>query len=85
MGVLGVVALGWVLWHFARLALASFHEATGPPLERALAIGAVGSMTDFVAHGLVDNSYFLPDLAIVFWLTVAVVATLERPSPTRAQ
>ena len=31
-------------------------------------------MTDFVVHGLVDNSYFLPDMAIVFWLTVFVVA-----------
>ena len=38
-------------------------------------------MTDFVAHGLVDNSYFLPDMAVVFWLTLAVSATLGRHTP----
>ena len=33
-------------------------------------------MTDFVAHGLVDNSYFLPDMAVIFWLTLAVGASV---------
>ena len=60
------------------------HDATGPPLERALAIGALGSMTDFLAHGMVDNSYFLPDMAIVFWLTLAVAASV-RPPERRAR
>jgi O-antigen ligase len=76
LGVLGLIALGWLLWRFVRLAWPLAHDATGPPLERALAVGALGSMTDFVAHGLVDNSYFLPDMAVVFWLTLAVVACL---------
>ena len=49
-------------------------------MQRALAVGALGSMTDFVAHGLVDNSYFLPDMAVIFWLTVAVAAVLNRRS-----
>jgi hypothetical protein len=43
-------------------------------------VGAFGSMTDFVAHGLVDNSYFLPDMAVIFWLTLAVAAVLNRRS-----
>lgn len=48
-------------------------------LRRGLAVGALGSMVDFVAHGLVDNSYFLPDMAIVFWLALAAVAVLGPP------
>jgi O-antigen ligase len=55
-------------------------EATAPPVTRALAVGALGCMTDFVAHGLVDNSYFLPDMAVIFWLTLAVAAVLNRRS-----
>ena len=51
-------------------------DTTGPPLERALATVALGSMIDFVTHGLVDNSYFLPDMAIIFWLTLAIASSL---------
>jgi hypothetical protein len=30
-------------------------------------------MTVVVVHGLVDNSYFLPDLALTFWLFCALL------------
>lgn len=43
---------------------------------RALAIGAMGSMVNFLAHGLVDTSYFVIDLAFAFFLTLAVVQWL---------
>jgi O-antigen ligase len=88
LGLPGLAALGWLLWQFWRLAwpwsqrytdATGSDGGTGPPLNRALAVGALGSMVDFVAHGLVDNSYFLPDMAVIFWLTLAVAATLERP------
>jgi O-antigen ligase len=47
------------------------------PAGAALALGLMGSMADFLAHGLVDNSYFLIDLAVVFMLTLATVANLQ--------
>ncbi len=92
LGLAGLAALGWVLWQFWRLvwpwARGRAADAARP-LRRALAVGALGSMADFVAHGLVDNSYFLPDMAVVFWLTLAVAATLAgvpvaRPTTARA-
>jgi hypothetical protein len=43
---------------------------------RAVLAGAMGSMAYFLAHGLVDNSYFVVDLAYVFCFTVALVARL---------
>jgi hypothetical protein len=30
-------------------------------------------MVDLLVHGLIDNSYFLVDLAFVFWLALALV------------
>ncbi|HZO29967.1 MAG TPA: O-antigen ligase family protein [Chloroflexota bacterium] len=81
LGLPGLFAFVWLLWIFVTLAWPRAHEATGPPLDRALAIGALGSMTDLVAHGLVDNSYFLPDMAVVFWVTLALAATSGGAAP----
>jgi hypothetical protein len=43
------------------------------PAPAALALGIMGSMVDFLAHGLVDASYFVIDLAFVYFLSFAVV------------
>jgi hypothetical protein len=43
------------------------------PAAGALALGIMGSMVDFLAHGLVDASYFVIDLAFVYFLSFAVV------------
>jgi O-antigen ligase len=47
------------------------------PLNRALAIGLMASMADFLAHGLVDASYFVVDLAYVFFITLAFIQALQ--------
>jgi hypothetical protein len=36
-------------------------------------LGLAGSMASLLAHGLVDNTLFFPDLALVFCLTLALV------------
>jgi len=38
----------------------------------ALSLGLAGSMAAVLAHGLVDNTLFFPDLALVFFLTLAL-------------
>ena len=48
------------------------------PARRALALGLMASMVNFLAHGLVDASYFLVDLAFAFFFTVGVVQWLGR-------
>ncbi len=45
--------------------------------DRALAIGLMASMVDFLAHGLVDAAYFVVDLAFVFMLTLAVIQRMK--------
>ncbi len=67
------VGLQWAFWRRAwplcRL---------GEPARRALALGLMASMINFVSHGLVDASYFLVDLAFAFFLTLGVVEWLVR-------
>jgi O-antigen ligase len=67
LGPLGLVAFGWLLARFFR---AGWRGAA--PAERALALGATAAMAGALAHGLVDNFYFVPDLAIAFWLLLAL-------------
>ena len=76
MGILGVAAGVWFQVAFWRLALPLRHLKD--PDRRALALGLMCSMVNFLAHGLVDASYFLVDLAFAFFLALGVVQWLAR-------
>nr|HID12638.1 O-antigen ligase family protein [Anaerolineae bacterium] len=76
MGIAGLAAGAWLQVAFWRLALPLRRLAD--PDRRALALGMMASMVNFLAHGLVDASYFLIDLAFVFFLTLGVVQHLAR-------
>ena len=43
------------------------------PAVSILPLGLAGSMAALLAHGLVDNTVFFPDLALVYFLTLALV------------
>lgn len=66
LGLLGLVAggwligqLGWLLWQARRRV---------SPLWLPVVVGFGGALIDILAHGLVDHSFFLVDLAFVFYL-----------------
>jgi len=72
LGVGGVIILGWMLWEFFRAGLKRYRRMPEGE-EKALLLGFMGAMVETLAHGLVDHSFFLPDLAPVFMLTLAWV------------
>jgi O-antigen ligase len=75
LGLLGLVAFVWLLVRFWRNA----RRAMGNPSRRWLVAGALGAMADLLVHGFIDNSYFLVDLAFVFWLSLSLVTSrIER-------
>ena len=76
MGISGLIAGVWIQAAFWRLALPL--RALGDRDRRALALGLMGSMVSFLAHGMVDASHFLVDLAFVLFLTLGVVQLLAR-------
>ena len=76
MGIAGLAAGVWLQVAFWRLAL-PLRRLTDRD-QRGLALGLMASMVNFLAHGLVDASYFLIDLAFAFFLTLVVVQWLAR-------
>lgn len=67
LGLGGIVLLLWLQVVFWRNAWRWFRLQFDP-----LVLGLMGSMVVFVAHGLVDNSYFLTDLAFAFFLVAGI-------------
>jgi len=78
-GVLGLAAAIWLIALFAILGVRGWLRApaqwSGPLLAALLVMVAT------VVHGEVDNSYFLPDLSVIFWLCLGVVTLWERRTP----
>ena len=74
MGIAGLAAGAYLQVVFWRQALPLRRSANRD--QRALALGLMGSMTNFLAHGLVDASFLLVDLSFAFFLTLAVVQWL---------
>jgi O-antigen ligase len=92
LGVLGLALLVWLLWRYYREAIALVKWASSrlsrDPVTWALALGLLAVVTDMVVHGLVDNSYFLMDLALIFWMCCGVLQLLRtqrEPGKTSSQ
>jgi putative inorganic carbon (HCO3(-)) transporter len=71
LGVGGIVLLLWLQGIFWFNAWRLYQR-----MPVSLVLGLMGSMVVFLSHGLVDNAYFLVDLAFTFFLTLGVVQKL---------
>lgn len=77
LGLLGALLLVAVQAAFWARAIRIWRTAGSAfPVRRALVIGTMGSMIGLLVHGLVDNSVFVNDLALVFMLLLAIPASL---------
>jgi len=85
LGIMGVLILLWLLWRYFREAflLQQFTSGVGgDAVIRAISLGLLASMVDVLVHGLVDNSYFLMDLAMIFWLSCGLLQLGRQLSAT---
>jgi len=78
LGLGGLVALVLLQASFFRAGFRSLGWLAEKPALQALTLGLMASMVDFLAHGMLDNSYFLVDLAYVFALTAGLVVAMDR-------
>jgi O-antigen ligase len=72
LGLPGLVALGAVLTGFFRSGLRRY-AMLPEGIPRLLVLGSMAGMANLLAHGLVDNAFFLVDLAFSFMLMLALV------------
>ncbi len=78
LGILGVVLLIFTQIIFWRFAFALYRGVRKlDPMKAALVIGAMGVMINVLAHGLVDNSVFVHDLAYVFTLIMGIIGVMR--------
>jgi O-antigen ligase len=76
LGILGLFAGGWLLWRFFNVGWRSYNYLPETS-RRALVLGLLASMIAAFTHGLVDNFFFLVDLAVLFWFMCAMMHTLS--------
>lgn len=76
LGILGVGVLIWMVVVFFRRAWRVFGTSENI-YPRALALGLMASMVDFIAHGMIDAAFFYIDLAYVFIVTLALVEAIS--------
>ncbi len=75
LGIMGVVlALAYVI-------LLAWMTLSVVRRRSTLGLAAAGALLVGTLHGLVDNGYFLPDLALLFWFLTALV-TIEAQDET---
>jgi O-antigen ligase len=71
-GILGLAAFVWLQFVFWKNAWLSYAGRKG--IVRVLLAGTMAAMLAGLVHGLVDNSYFLEDLSLLFWMFCAFVS-----------
>lgn len=87
-GLLGLMGFLWLLVNFFRWALAawrqkkpSFFPLSGTSEGRQpLALVLMAVMIYILAHGLVDTTYWKNDLALIFWVVMALSCVVSRNS-----
>ena len=72
LGLPGLASIIWMLYAFFKTANRTISTTMDPKL-RLLTIGLTASMINFIAHGLVDASYWFIDLAFAFMLTISII------------
>lgn len=77
LGLLGVAALLWLQVSFWQRGLHLYSALAGRRLQFVV-LALMGSMADFLVHGLLDNSFFLIDLAVVFWFTYGLLEVIQK-------
>jgi putative inorganic carbon (HCO3(-)) transporter len=67
LGLLAGVAVQVAFWR-----IISQGPPPTSPRKGSIPIGLAGGMAALLAHGLVDNTLFFPDLAMIFFLALAL-------------
>ncbi len=72
IGLLGLLAFGLVIVIFFKQGFGQLQS------NKWLALGTMAAMVTMLVHGLIDVTYFKNDLAVLFWIIIALPLTLQK-------
>ncbi|MCD4694116.1 O-antigen ligase family protein [bacterium] len=75
LGFLGMVLFAWIF--FKLLAIGYKLVANKDNQQKYLSLGLASAVIVILTHGLVDVPYFKNDLAIIFWIIVALISLMN--------
>ncbi len=78
LGLLGLLAFGWIIVQFFKLIIQAWKKIKNQNAN--VELGLAAAMLALLVHGLVDVPYFKNDLAVEFWILIAAVTILWKPS-----
>lgn len=76
LGILGALLFCWIIAKFLWQSGRFFWTQKDNP-EKYIALGLMTSMIVIVVHGLVDVPYFKNDLSVLFWISIALIGSLN--------
>jgi hypothetical protein len=82
LGLAGILTGLWLFWSYVRVAIRLPSRCT--PAWRPVVVGATGAIAYTLAHGLVDHSFFLVDLAFSFFLIFGLVIWIDENQSKQA-
>lgn len=75
IGLMGALAFSWLIIRFLIEAILLLKKLDRR--DRAITLGLIGAMITLLVHGMVDVPYFKNDLAILFWLMIALFGIIK--------
>jgi len=82
LGLLGLLAF---LYIFVRLGVSAWRALSlASGFEKALLWGVVGTVVTWAVHGIVDSPYWKNDMAVEFWLVMAIAVAVIRMRTAQA-
>jgi len=82
LGLLGLLAFLYVFVRLGVSAWRALSPASG--FEKALLWGVVGTVVTWAVHGIVDSPYWKNDMAVEFWLVMAIAVAVIRMRTAQA-
>ena len=79
LGLLGLLAGGWLFVNLGQQLKKAYGVVTAAATAEwhPVVVGLIGTLAAILAHGLVDHSFFLVDLAFVFYLVLGTAVWLN--------
>ncbi len=75
LGLAGMLLFIWIIFKFIFTGIKTIRNLDAP--NRYLIIGLICAMVIIIVHGLVDVPYFKNDLAVMFWVFIAMMSIIN--------